>query len=130
MTLVPEEIFFRAFRAVEFDICELSLSSYTIQTARGESPYIATPAFVSRAFRHAASCVCTPKGKKVVVPEQQLTANVWARAFLRDDYGVYPSDIYWVRGGIENPTRPEKIAVDLPRGVGLDTPPRARRFPL
>jgi 4,5-dihydroxyphthalate decarboxylase len=34
MTLVPEEIFFRAFRAAEFDICELSLSSYTIQTAR------------------------------------------------------------------------------------------------
>jgi 4,5-dihydroxyphthalate decarboxylase len=37
MTLVPEEIFFRAFRAAEFDICELSLSSYTIQIARGES---------------------------------------------------------------------------------------------
>ena len=37
MTLLPEEIFFRAFRAAEFDICELSLSSYTIQTARGES---------------------------------------------------------------------------------------------
>ena len=45
MTLLPEEIFFRAFRAAEFDICELSLSSYTIQTARGESPYIAIPAF-------------------------------------------------------------------------------------
>jgi 4,5-dihydroxyphthalate decarboxylase len=41
MTLVPEEIFFRAFRAAEFDICELSLSSYMIQTARGERPYIA-----------------------------------------------------------------------------------------
>jgi 4,5-dihydroxyphthalate decarboxylase len=51
MTLVPEEIFFRAFRGREFDICELSLSSYTIQTARGGSPYVAIPAFVSRAFR-------------------------------------------------------------------------------
>ena len=51
MTLVPEEIFFRAFRGGEFDICELSLSSYTIQTARGGSPYVAIPAFVSRAFR-------------------------------------------------------------------------------
>jgi hypothetical protein len=63
------------------------------------------------------------KGKKVGVPEYQLTANVWARAFLSDDYGVNPSDIYWVRGGIENPTRPEKIAVDLPRGVRLDNAP-------
>src|SRR6476619_3004661 len=41
MTLVPEEIFFRAFRSAEFDICELSLSSYAIQTARNERPYIA-----------------------------------------------------------------------------------------
>jgi len=57
------------------------------------------------------------------VPEYQLTANVWARAFLRDDYGVNPSDIHWVRGGIEHPTRPEKIAVDLPRGVRLDNAP-------
>jgi 4,5-dihydroxyphthalate decarboxylase len=131
MTLVPEEIFFRAFRAAEFDICELSLSSYTIQTARGESPYIAIPAFVSRAFRHTAIYVRTDRvgnpadliGKKVGVPEYQLTANVWARAFLSDDYGVNPSDIYWVRGGIENPIRPEKIAVDLPHGVRLDNAP-------
>jgi 4,5-dihydroxyphthalate decarboxylase len=108
MTLVPEEIFFRAFRAAEFDICGLSLSSYTIQTARGESPYIAIPAFVSRAFRHTAIYVRTDrvrnpadlKGKKVGVPEYQPTVNVWARAFLSDDYGVNPGNIYWVRGGI------------------------------
>ncbi len=131
MTLVPEEIFFRAFRAAEFDICELSLSSYTIQTARGERPYIAIPAFVSRAFRHTAIYVRTDRirrpedlrGKKVGVPEYQLTANVWARALLSDDYGIHPEDIHWVRGGIENPTRPEKIAVDLPRGVRLDDAP-------
>src|ERR1700730_6116871 len=84
ITLVPEEIFFRAFRAAEFDICELSLSSYTIQIARGERPYIPIPAFVSRAFRHTAIYVRTDrvrtpadlKGKKVGVPEYQLTANV------------------------------------------------------
>jgi 4,5-dihydroxyphthalate decarboxylase len=46
MTLVPEEIFFRAFRGAEFDVCELSLSSYTILTARYERPYVAIPAFV------------------------------------------------------------------------------------
>jgi 4,5-dihydroxyphthalate decarboxylase len=131
MTLVPEEIFFRAFRAAEFDVCELSLSSYTIQTARGESPYIAIPVFVSRAFRHTAIYVRTDrvrdpadlKGKRVGVPEYQLTAYVWARAFLSDDYGVNPGDIHWVRGGIENSTRPEKITVDLPRGVRLDNAP-------
>src|SRR5579862_3845325 len=131
MTLVPEEIFFRAFRAAEFDICELSMSSYTVKTAQGNCPYIAVPAFVSRAFRHTSVYVRTDRvkkpqdlrGRKVGVPEYQLTANVWARAFLEDDYGVKRSDIHWIRGGIEHAGRPEKITVSLPLGVRLDNAP-------
>ena len=131
MPLVPEEIFFRAFRAAEFDICELSLSSYAIKMAQGDCAYIAVPAFVSRAFRHNAVYVRTDrikkpadlKGKKVGVPEYQLTANVWARAFLDDDYGVKPADIHWIRGGIAQPGRPEKLTVKLPAGVRLDNAP-------
>ena len=125
MTLSPEEIFFRAFRQAEFDICELSLSSFTVKTAQGNCPYVGVPAFVSRAFRHTSIYVRTDrikkpadlKGKKVGVPEYQLTANVWARAILEDDYGVKPSDIHWVRGGIEDAGRPEKIAIKLPKDV-------------
>ena len=131
MPLVPEEIFFRAFRAAEFDICELSLSSYAVKKAQGDCPYIAVPAFVSRAFRHNAVYVRTDrikkpadlKGKKVGVPEYQLTANVWARAFLDDDYGVKPADIHWIRGAIAQPGRPEKLTVELPAGVRLDNAP-------
>ena len=131
MTLVPEEIFFRAFRAAEFDICELSMSSYTVKTAQNDCPYVAVPAFVSRAFRHTSVYVRTDrvkkpedlKGRKVGVPEYQLTANVWARAFLEDDYGVKRSDIHWIRGGIEDAGRPEKITVKLPPGVRLDNAP-------
>ncbi len=131
MTLVPEEIFFRAFRAAEFDICELSLSSYTVKTAQNDCPYIAVPAFVSRAFRHTSVYVRTDrvkkpedlKDRKVGVPEYQLTANVWARAFLEDDYGVKRSDVHWIRGGIEEAGRPEKIGVKLPAGVRLDNAP-------
>ena len=131
MTLGPEEIFFRAFRAAEFDICELSLSSYTVKTAQNNCPYIAVPAFVSRAFRHTAIYVRTDrvkqpedlKGRKVGLPEYQLTANVWARALLEDDYGVKPSDIHWIRGGIEEAGRPEKLAIKLPPGLRLDSAP-------
>ena len=131
MTLGPEEIFFRAFRAAEFDICELSLSSFTVKTAQNNCPYIAVPAFVSRAFRHTAIYVRTDrvkkpedlKGRKVGLPEYQLTANVWARALLEDDYGVKPSDIHWIRGGIEEAGRPEKLAIKLPPGVRLDNAP-------
>jgi len=134
MALDPEEIFFRAFRHAEFDICELSLSSFTVKTARGDCPYIGVPAFVSRAFRHTSIYVRTDrikkpadlKGKKVGVPEYQLTANVWARAILQDDHGVKPSDIHWIRGGLEEAGRLEKIAITLPKDVRLDNAPEGR----
>ncbi len=134
MTLSPEEIFFRAFRNAEFDICELSLSSSTVKTAQGNFPYVGVPAFVSRAFRHTSIYVRTDrikkpadlKGKRVGLPEYQLTANVWARSILEDDFGVKPSDITWVRGGIEDADRPEKITIKLPPDVKLEAAPAGK----
>ena len=134
MALDPEEIFFRAFRRAEFDICELSMSSFTVKRAQGNCPYVGVPAFVSRAFRHTAIYVRTDrirkpadlKGRKIGVPEYQLTANVWARAILEDDHGVKPSDIHWIRGGLEEAGRPEKIAITLPKDVRLENAPDGR----
>jgi 4,5-dihydroxyphthalate decarboxylase len=131
MTLSPEETFFRAFRGVEFDISELSFSSYLVKASKGESPYIAVPVFLSRAFRHTSIYVRkdrirTPadlKGKRVGLPEYQLTAHVWARAILADDFGVQPRDMQWVRGGIDTPGRPEKIKLQLPADVRLENAP-------
>jgi 4,5-dihydroxyphthalate decarboxylase len=131
MALSPEEIFFRAFRHQEFDICELSLSSFAVKTAIGDCAYVGVPAFVSRAFRHTSIYVrkdrikapADLKGRRIGVAEYQLTANVWARALLADDYGVTPSDPIWVRGGLEEPGRPEKIAVALPPCVRLEAAP-------
>jgi 4,5-dihydroxyphthalate decarboxylase len=131
MTLVPEEIFFRAFRHAEFDICELSMSSFTVKTGQGDNPYVGVPAFLSRAFRHTSIYVRTDrvrapadlKGRKIGVPEYQLTANVWARAILEDDHGVKPADVTWVRGGIETPGRPEKISIDLPKEIKIESAP-------
>ena len=129
MTLSPEEIFFRAMRQEAFDICELSLSSFVLRTARGDCPYVGVPAFLSRAFRHTSIIIRTDrgirtpqdlKGKRVGTPEWQLTANVWARALLAEDYGVRPSDIHWVRGGLEESGRQEKLEVTLPAGVDVE----------
>lgn len=131
MTLDPEEIFFRAIRGDEFDICELSLSSFTVKTALGNTGYVGIPAFLSRAFRHTSIYIRTDRGidrpqdlrgRRVGVPEYQLTACVWARALL-EEYGVRPSDITWVRGGIETPGRLEKISLSLPPDVRLENAP-------
>lgn len=128
MTLTPEEMFYRAMRHEAFDICELSLSSHALRTARGDCSYVGVPAFVSRAFRHtsiivrADSGIHEPadlRGRRVGIPEWQLTAIVWMRAILKDEYGVSASDIHWVRGGLEKPGRAEKVTIDLPEGVEL-----------
>ena len=134
MMLPPEEIFFRAFRTHDFDICELSMSSFTVKTAERNCPYVGVPAFVSRAFRHNSIYVRTDrikspadlKGKRIGLPEYQLTACVWARIILEDDHGIKPSDVIWVRGGIDDPSRPEKITVKLPPGVRLENAPEGR----
>jgi 4,5-dihydroxyphthalate decarboxylase len=134
MALSPEEIFFRALRHAEFDVSELSLSSYLVKASRGECAYVAVPVFLSRAFRHTSIYVRKDrirkpqdlKGCRVGLPEYQLTANVWARAILDDDFGVRPEDISWVRGGIDTPGRPEKIALQLPPAVRLQDAPVGR----
>ncbi|WP_284337550.1 ABC transporter substrate-binding protein [Comamonas sp. NoAH] len=131
MTLSPEEIFFRAFRNQEFDICELSLSSSTLQVANGNFPYVGIPVFLSRAFRHTAIYCRTDRiqkpedlrGKKIGLPEYQLTANVWVRAILEEDYGLKPSDVTWVRGGISHAGRPEKLKIKLPDDVRVEDAP-------
>ncbi len=135
MTLEPEEIFFRSFRHAEFDIAELSLSSFALRTARGDNPYVGVPVFPSRSFRHSGVYIRTDRGirapgdlrgRKIGLAEYQLTANVWIRAFLEDDFGVEPASIHWVRGGIEQPGRSEKMPISLPAGVTLTEAPAGR----
>jgi 4,5-dihydroxyphthalate decarboxylase len=121
--LPTEEIFLRGMLGGEFDVAEMSMSSYLLQCSRGENLYQAIPAFVSRKFRHgsiyvrADAGIKTPedlRGRKIGVPEYQLTANVWARGLLSDEYGVRSDEIHWVIGGVEEPGREEKIPVTLP----------------
>ena len=78
----PEEAFHRAFKYQEFDVTELSFSSYMMTPAREESPYIGIPAFVSRLFRHSGIYVRTDRGigapeslagKTIGLPEYQIT---------------------------------------------------------
>jgi 4,5-dihydroxyphthalate decarboxylase len=127
-SLPVEETFFRALRSQEFDVAELSMSSYTMLRSRSESPYIAIPVFLSRVFRHSSiyvrkdSAIKEPKdliGKVVGLPEYQLTAPVWVRGLLENEYGVKPSSISWRTGGVEQPGRYEKIALKTPGDVEI-----------
>ena len=124
-----EEIFQRAFRHQEFDISELSLSTHLVTTARGDGPYVAIPAFVSRAFRHSSIYVRTAagidrpqdlSGRNVGVPDLQQTAGVWARGLLADEYGVDRRDIRWFMGGLDRPGRAARVPLEPNRKLRID----------
>ena len=121
--LFVEETFFRMLRNREFDIAEMSMSSYCVSLMREDPPFVAIPVFPSRFFRHscifvsAASGVREPKdlaGKRIGVPEYQMTAPVWIRGILHDEYGVDPASCEYWTGGEEEPGRDEKLKLDLP----------------
>src|SRR3984893_16818430 len=128
LPLYPEEIFFRACRDQEFDVSELSFSSYIRTVANGTSAYIGIPAFVSRIFRHSGiyirrdAGIRTPadlRGKRIGLPEYQITAVVWMRGMLQHEYGVHPSEIHWYSGGQEQPGRSERTPLKSIPGVDL-----------
>jgi 4,5-dihydroxyphthalate decarboxylase len=128
LPLYPEEIFHRAFRFQEFDVSELSFSSHIRTVAAGTSAYVGIPAFVSRIFRHsgiyirADAGIRTPadlKGKRVGLPEYQITAVVWMRGMMQHEYGVLPTDIHWRNGGQEQPGRQERTPLKPIPGLDL-----------
>ena len=130
--LEPEEVFHRTFKFQEFDVSELSFSSYLRITDSGKSDYIGIPAFVSRLFRHSGIYIRTDrgiekpedlKGKRIGLPEYQITAVVWMRGILQDEYGVKPTDIHWFQGGQEQPGRTERTPLAPIPGLDLKTIP-------
>ncbi|PWU02319.1 MAG: 4,5-dihydroxyphthalate decarboxylase [Terriglobia bacterium] len=123
LNLPVEETFFRMLRHREFDVAEMSLSSYTVSLFKEDPPFIAIPVFPSRFFRHSCiyvnrdSGIRTPQdliGKRVGNPEYQMTAPVWIRGILSDEYQVPVTSVTYFTGGEEEPGRPEKLALSLP----------------
>lgn len=129
ISLQPEECFWRMIRFGEFDVAEMSLSSYSILRSTGDDRFVGIPAFLSRSFRHesiyvrADAGIAEPgdlRGRRVGVPEYQMTASVWARGMLSDDYGVGSESITWCTGGLEQPGRVERQALKLSRPVRIE----------
>jgi hypothetical protein len=128
LRLPVEETFFRMLRHREFDVAEMSLSTYVATLDQDPRPFIALPVFTSRMFRHggiyvnADAGIASPedlRGKRVGAPEFQLTAGVWIRGILAEHHGVPLDSVTYYTGGQETPGRIEKGKVD----TGLDIRP-------
>jgi 4,5-dihydroxyphthalate decarboxylase len=127
-----EEIFWRMGHHQEFDASEMSLSNHITMLSRGDSPFVGIPIFPSRFFRHSSiffnveSGIKKPedfRGKKVGTPEYAMTAAVWIRGFFKDDYGVRPQDVQWLVGGQEEAGRKERVKLELPPEIKLESIP-------
>lgn len=103
--------FRRMVRGLEFDVCEMALTTYLCAREHGVR-FTALPVFLVRAFHHGAilhnikSELRDPRelqGKRVGVNRgYTVTTGVWARAILQDEYGVDLSKITWVLSGDEH----------------------------
>lgn len=117
--LSPLENFPRTFTDSPFDVTEMSFSNYMTAFAAGLSPYTAIPVFPSRSFRHGAIFIRTDRGidepgdlegKTVGLIEYDMTAAVYIRGMLRDEYNVDTRNIHWRVGDTERSVR-ESIPV-------------------
>jgi 4,5-dihydroxyphthalate decarboxylase len=129
LNLPVEETFFRMLRNQEFDVAELSLSSYLIGLSKPERPFIAIPVFPSCVFRHSGIFVNADSGihdakdligKRVGTPEYQMTAAVWIRGILAEHHGVPVDSMTYFTGGAEQPGRAEKLKLTLPPNIQVE----------
>jgi len=128
ITMPVEECFERAYFHGEFEVAEIGFSPFLIALSRGPTPYVALPVFLSRTFRHSAVYIRSDRGiagpadlrgKRIGVPEYQMSAVMWFRGFLQDEFNIAAKDINWVQAGLENPGRRDKFPLNLPEGFPL-----------
>lgn len=107
----PRDIFDRMAGKREFDMAEMSSSEYISRFDAKQCPFVALPVFASRVFRHGFifinrnAGIRTPSdlaGKRIGVPLYTMSAAVWIRGLLKDEYGVDLSRVTWVEGALKS----------------------------
>jgi 4,5-dihydroxyphthalate decarboxylase len=133
--LPPTELFPRAVGDAPFDVTELSAATQLVQLSRGTARYVALPVFPSRSFRfdslygNAESGINEPAdliGRRIGVPEYQMTMAVWLRGILQDHFGIDFRSMQHVTGGVDRPGRKERVPLDLPPEVDCTPAPEGR----
>lgn len=123
--------FRRMVRSLEFDVCEMALTTYLCAREYGVR-FTAIPVFLVRAFHHGAiryhvdSGITSPaelQGTRVGVNRgYTVTTGVWARSVMQDEYGVDLSRVTWVLSGDEHVEayRPPDNVVPMPEGETME----------
>ena len=121
----PSETFWRQLNFQEFEISEMSISSYLIAKSRGMD-MVAIPVFPARRFMHAQlsyhvdSGVKEAKdlaGKRIGVGEYQQTASLWTRGILEHDFGVSQFKVEWYMERSEELSHGGATGFTPPKGI-------------
>jgi 4,5-dihydroxyphthalate decarboxylase len=124
-TYIPSDllmVYAKILNFESFEVSEFSLSNFTMMRDKNINNMVAIPVFVNRAFRHGImwvkkeSDITEPsqlKGLKVGIRDYSMTAAVWLRGTLLDEYGVHWSDIDWYANKIQRFPAPERANLSL-----------------
>jgi 4,5-dihydroxyphthalate decarboxylase len=127
----PSETFWRQLKFQEFEVGEMSMSSYLIARERGFD-MIALPVFPSRRLfhteisYHTASGVTKPgdlAGKRLAVAEYQQTAALWQRGILEHDFGVSQYKVHWYMERTEELSHGGATGFTPPPGISFQRIP-------
>jgi 4,5-dihydroxyphthalate decarboxylase len=124
----PAETFWRQLKFGEFEVAEMSMSSYLIAKSQG-ADMIAMPVFPSRRLfqtelsYHVDSGITKPEdlaGKKLGVAEYQQTAALWIRGILEHDFGVSQYKIHWYMERSEEMSHGGATGFKPPPGISFN----------
>jgi 4,5-dihydroxyphthalate decarboxylase len=124
----PAETFWRQLKFGEFEVAEMSMSSYLIARSQG-ADMIALPAFPSRRLfqtelsYHVDSAISKPQdlaGKRLGVAEYQQTAALWIRGILEHDFGVSQYKIHWYMERSEEMSHGGATGFKPPPGISFN----------
>ncbi len=131
VTIEPGALFFRNLVYDEFDVSEMSISETLLARERSDGrkwDWSALPVFLSRGhhwpnlYVNAAAGITglgDMRGKRIGVPDYDMTAALWFRITLKDLYGIEAHDNIWFNGRTRELSHAGALGLDRdgPRGV-------------
>jgi 4,5-dihydroxyphthalate decarboxylase len=131
VSVEPGNLFYRNLVYDEFDVSEMSISETLLARERGGGmrwDWSALPVFLSRGHHWPNLYVNTGsgiaglsdiRGKRIGVPDYDMTAALWFRVTLKELYGIEARDNVWFNGRTKELSHAGALGLDKegPRGV-------------
>lgn len=131
ITLDPGTLFYRNLFYDEFDVSEMSISETLLALERSNGrrwDWSALPVFLSRGhhwpylYVNTASGIASladMRGKRIGVPDYDMTAALWFRITLKDLYGIEAKDNVWFNGRTKELSHGGALGLDRAGPVGV-----------